>query len=1125
MFKRNSLVFLLILVSLVAVTLVVVGREDAGRSLGKFTGSNVIGDVKYLQVNNLSIPFGNNGIISDVGDGIAGPLHGSYAEFPAGSDIHFIFSSGFFVSGMIGGELWASGVASASRVQDYIEGSFGTDRGDANNKIYVVSSQDAAGSDAYADWANAVAAGADFVDTDDNGSYDPAVDKPDLLGDQMLWFTLNDGVAVGNRAWPGAKIVGMEVQVTAWAFARGGALGNIAFIRFRLVNKGTDTIEDMYFSSWHDPDLGEYTDDLIGCDVELSAGFTYNEGSDGAYGDAPPVFLVDFFQGPLVASPGDTAQLVRGPNLGVETVLDHRVLGMSSFTQYKQGDPSLGDPDTQEEARFYMTGLTQQGEVFEPTERGTGGSASDDPNFWYSGDPESQTGWLQSGGDDQRMLLNTGAFRMEPGDVQDIVTGFVVGQGDGPLNSVTVAKEVDILAQTIYDQNFDIAGPPPAVQLRGRVTKDEGGDFVVDILWDAAEAVNDRQLKAGADQQFEGFIVKQFRSKSTSDEVDGIQNSKVIGRFDLNNDLGDLYADVDGQGRVLLFSAEDNLEASAFDNDAGAHVNVRLTRDAFTGEAFKLGTVYYFGVIGYGVDRNGIVKNENTVIDNDWVATVPSQILQNAFTDGLNFMDLTPGFTENAFVSLGNSTTHDSGPSDGSVTWDIVDPTEVTGDNYMVSFFVDTTDGATKWRLTNTTTNAVVLDAQPNQAGGFSYPVVDGIMVKVVGPAFDFKDFQVTANASGVLASPVGAAADYQGFPGLGRTDIGNQQTNGSMWFVEVNDNTNGSYGRFFARTTQYTGGLGESDQGISHLIPNDYEIRFTAAGGKAFFNWSTNAVVQNVPFELWNVGPTSDPSDDYRLFCWVLDYDDDDAYNLVRDGADHAASGGTNDPWLDALYWVEPLDTTPGQAGYDALVAAHEADPAGASDETLWAFKFPGAPWNSVPGFMRMSLVSWNGGETTDPTYPANVAAPLPEEGTIFKIVTNKANGVNDTFAFSTASDPALSGLNAQKSNFASVNVFPNPYFANNSLEGPTFEEDQFVTFSHMPSQAKVRIYTISGKLVRTIVKSDDSPFMRWDLLNESGLKVASGVYIAHIEAGELGEQKVVKIAVISKVSRVQRF
>jgi hypothetical protein len=1115
MMKKSKIASWLLAGSFLLASAGIAAEVNGDKTTTPLAKSGVRGDIKYLQINNLSIPFENNGIIADASDGIAGPLHGAGGEYPAGSDLQFLFSSGFMMSGLVGGEVWSAGVASASRVQDFDEGSVGQDPGDATAKIYVLNSTDGPGSEAWTDWSNAVALGADYIDVDGNGSYDPTVDRPDLLGDQMLWFTINDSKGPGDRRWAGLPR-GIEVQVTAFAFARSGNLGNIAFVRFRIVHKGTETIEETYFSSWHDPDLGDYTDDKVGCDPSLSAGFTYNEGSDGAYGVNPPAFLVDFFQGPIVDSEvaTDTAYSVLGPNLGVVAYPGKKVLGLSSFTQYIQSDPTLGDPDTQTEARNYLTGLTQGGEVFDPLVRGTGGSASDDPLFWYSGDPETGTGWLQDASSDQRMLLNTGPFTMVPGDVQDVVTAFVVGRGVDANNSVTVAKEIDAFAQTLYDNNFDVASPPPAVALETRVipSGSNDGTFSIDLLWNGAEAIADSQVKPPALQIFEGFLVKQLRTGAESDD------DRIIASFDMNNSIGDIY--VDGKnGRLLAYGADQNLDGSAYIGGEGAYLKVSVTTDAFTGEPFKLGSKYYFGVVGYSVDQNNFKPNLNTG-DPDDIAASEDQVLANKLSQAAgNLAVVVPGETENFSISLDNDAERLAGGSDGKVQWDVVDPKAVTGLSYELTFHEDA-DFQPFWRVTRSD-GAVVLDNQYVQSGAYNFPVVDGIMFRVTGAPSEFKLFSMTANNAGPLDPVEAAAPEWQGFPvpgGDSRPTDAQQATNGTAWFIHSIRNTAGGYADFIANTTQYTGGFGAAVTGVAALVPNDYEFRFTGAG-KGFNHWDGGAII-DVPFEVWNLRATpDDPSDDYKLVAYILHGDANvDKYSMLND--DHAASGGTDDPYTEGFYLLDPKDKTPGTAGHDAVLAgATEGD-------TGWALDLPG----SIPSLMRLSYVSWNGGDATDSTLVATLEAAgedMPEQGTVIRIATTKPNlpGV-DVFKIDTKGVVDVSsGLVAE--NFDRANIFPNPYLAYNPLEASFAGggANQFVTFTHLPQKANIRIFTLSGKLVREIEKNDESPFLRWDLLNAFGLKLASGVYIIHIEAPDLNETKTLKFAMVNREARLQRF
>jgi hypothetical protein len=50
----------------------------------------------------------------------------------------------------------------------------------------------------------------------------------------------------------------------------------------------------------------------------------------------------------------------------------------------------------------------------------------------------------------------------------------------------------------------------------------------------------------------------------------------------------------------------------------------------------------------------------------------------------------------------------------------------------------------------------------------------------------------------------------------------------------------------------------------------------------------------------------------------------------------------------------------------------------------------------------------------------------------------------------------------------------------------------------------------------VRTLEKDHPSQFAIWDLTNEHGWLVSSGIYICYVEMPDVGEIKILKLAVI---------
>ena len=107
-------------------------------------------------------------------------------------------------------------------------------------------------------------------------------DRPDLIGDLTVWCVYNDGVPKAQRRYTDVEPKGIEIRQSVFGFASKGVVGNMLFIRYRLVNRGTvaEKFDSVYFSAAADPDLGESGDDLVGCDTLLSAGFVYQKTPD-----------------------------------------------------------------------------------------------------------------------------------------------------------------------------------------------------------------------------------------------------------------------------------------------------------------------------------------------------------------------------------------------------------------------------------------------------------------------------------------------------------------------------------------------------------------------------------------------------------------------------------------------------------------------------------------------------------------------------------------------------------------------------------------------------------------------------------------------------------------------------
>ncbi|MBK8947044.1 MAG: hypothetical protein IPM32_17490 [Ignavibacteriae bacterium] len=147
-----------------------------------------------------------------------------------------------------------------------------------------------------------------------------------------------------------------------------------------------------------------------------------------------------------------------------------------------------------------------------------------------------------------------------------------------------------------------------------------------------------------------------------------------------------------------------------------------------------------------------------------------------------------------------------------------------------------------------------------------------------------------------------------------------------------------------------------------------------------------------------------------------------------------------------------------------------------------------------------------------------APFASP-PVAGDIFQLATNKPFATGDYISFSTKS--ARVDLDSAKNKLDNVGVVPNPYVVTNKWEKQTVAEsgrgERRIDFINLPSQCTVRIYTITGALIKTLYK-DSAPTdgsLTWNLVTDDGMDIAYGIYIYHLDAPGVGE-KIGKFAVI---------
>jgi hypothetical protein len=323
------------------------------------------------------------------------------------------------------------------------------------------------------------------VDSLISGNYD----EPGLAGantsfpaDQVVWTVYNDLNRTLSISTFGSEPFGLEIQVTLWAYKSSGPLGQSYFKRIRMINKGgVDRgggnrgflyLDSMHIAQWADADLGSFADDLAGCDSTGKMGFVFNgnwlDREFGSVGLPPPALGYGIVQGPLArGSASDTAIFKMSRRIG------YKNLRMTSFAYFATGAGFADPPFTYEGALRWWRLL--HGYVPDPSSNPWRLYLHPPgyPTSFYplSGDPVAQSGFLDGVGQvyslapgDRRIVMNTGAFRLAPGDTQEVVYAITGGLGADRISSFAVMRSNMRQLQSVFNTLF--AMPTPIVSAR-----------------------------------------------------------------------------------------------------------------------------------------------------------------------------------------------------------------------------------------------------------------------------------------------------------------------------------------------------------------------------------------------------------------------------------------------------------------------------------------------------------------------------------------------------------------------------------------------------------------------------------------------------------------------------------
>jgi hypothetical protein len=164
---------------------------------------------------------------------------------------------------------------------------------------------------------------------------------------------------------------------------------------------------------------------------------------------------------------------------------------------------------------------------------------------------------------------------------------------------------------------------------------------------------------------------------------------------------------------------------------------------------------------------------------------------------------------------------------------------------------------------------------------------------------------------------------------------------------------------------------------------------------------------------------------------------------------------------------------------------------------------------------------VTWGGN--------AKDGAPLSQGGTYAftppPVTSGSAtNGLPFTapgLAISTVVNVTNQTLAVSGDDLSKVHTVPDPYYVTSAFDQSVDTKD--IQFVNVPANAIIRIYTVSGVLVRVLQNNTSafSAIVHWDVRNRTNQFVSSGVYFYNIEAG--GLNRTGRMTIVNYASTVQ--
>jgi hypothetical protein len=1074
------------------------GQRRLGKAKGELraTLQQAI-EVEFIDVNNVLTVIDNRG---SVGIDPRGP---SFGFFPANSPNNYLFASGLWVGGLV------DGVKVVSETYDFANGSseFNPGRADGSGGGEILCSNDASDLEQWHP---------EFSD--------PATEAPVVFSQKDCVTIYNDS----NQQYDIQEPIGLDVRQRTMAFTF-GLLSQVVFVVWDVVNTGSRTLEEAFVAVAADMDIGDDPSDDRCSAIPLVPPGANNAGPDTAatnlgfcwdqnfdeenFDPNPPGFIgVTFFQGP-VGDTGDT-------------------LGLTRFTLVSNAAAGRPQPDPLTDAEQYdlLAGI------------GT------------------RAPFVDAIATDMRIVEISGPITLAPGQTQRVVAGYIWANVSHGRTNLEVSSEqcfpqgspcflpdpndpaleeliqVQRAAQLVFDAGFLAPAPPPKPDLTLIP-----GDQQVTVVFSDVSGVPDPFFRFAGDPaspafdplyhefDFEGYVVV----RSTTGDAADVDTLAI---FDIVNDVVTIVDTTLGTFTIVLD------ESLGTETVVELPTNLRTIIDlpntglqfSFVDQGLINGLTYFYDVVPFDFNPSNTLRGEEISLSAG-ISLQPQSVHA-----------VRPRSNASSFRSA--AARFEALKADGTVC-NVDEPTakvdSVTG-HYID--FIDCSNAIVQANLTSL--------RDVNIPSGEFFFVIDSILPSGTfdpGPTVGFT-LAVGENTvffhwedGGGGGAPAGAGAlsqriqpnvgSFEQGPELQHTsetpvvfgldsdpsDVGpdlsiglviaadfsvieDLEVNGQSLHLGELGGTHKSERRPHAvansslADTVYIGNARGKANAREYSHPGPY----TQGGASFELTWSVQGGAYSgtlrrlpsgeiVPPGGQPKGPDnpSTPADFIAGYNWGFIAPGTSA--AVRDAVFPLAGPLTNS--INLAVGNTFAIIVPGQSVYIEGIRTLPAD------GDRWTFLIDSGGDRSRTCSGGFETV---GREPCAPTAPfsyRDVNSNTAEGQSLSPVPY--ARGIVNVYPGARWRLTVSGGSNdPQNADLARIKTVPNPYVANAVWD---FSQDnQRLEFTNLPPVCTIRIYTLSGNLVRVIAHTNGSGTEVWDLQTRFQLKAASGTYYWHVTTPE---------------------